>query len=166
VSRKIHTKPVNGLSSDWIAPPSIIKALGPFTFDPCAHPGQFYKTADIMISPPVDGLSLKWRGSVWLNPPYGSEIRKWLAKMALHGNGIALVHARTETRMFTKYVWPRAAAICFLEGRFHFHYPSGERSKLNSGAPVALIAYGSWNARALRQSRLGVVLSVPNDDPS
>jgi hypothetical protein len=31
--------------------------------------------------------------------------------MALHGDGIALVFARTETSMFRNWVWPHAAAL-------------------------------------------------------
>ncbi len=40
-----------------------------------------------------------------LNPPYGEQTERWLAKLAKHGNGIALVYARTETKMFFDSVW-------------------------------------------------------------
>ena len=43
-----------------------------------------------------------------MNPPYGSETPKWLKKLSEHGNGIALIYARTETRMFFNYVWDKA----------------------------------------------------------
>jgi hypothetical protein len=68
VKRGIHTKPVRGLTNDWLTPPEIVKALGKFNLDPCAHPDQFYRTADHMIHPPADGLECDWHGRVWLNP--------------------------------------------------------------------------------------------------
>jgi hypothetical protein len=76
----------------------------------------------------------------------------WLEKLARHGNGIALVFARTETRMFFQHVWPVASAVLFIEGRLHFHYIDGSRSKGNSGGPSVLIAYGAENSYALKSS--------------
>lgn len=73
----------------------------------------------------------------------------WLARMAEHGSGIALVPARTETRWFVAHVWQVADAILFLHGRPHFHYPNGERGKANSGAPICLVAYGTQAAERL-----------------
>jgi hypothetical protein len=62
---------------------------------------------------------------VWLNPPYGTSTARWLARMAEHGNGIVLIYARVETRMFFDYIWDRAdgaenVAIlkeCGIEGK-------------------------------------------------
>lgn len=62
MSRGIHSKPVRGLSNDWLAPPELIRALGSFDLDPCAHPKQFYRTAKRMIAPPHDGLAIEWGG--------------------------------------------------------------------------------------------------------
>ena len=44
------------------------------------------------------------------------------------------------------------------KGRPHFHYVTGERAPANSGAPIALIAYGQDNAEALRRADLGKVV--------
>ena len=78
--------------------------------------------------------------------------------MASHGNGIALIPARTETKMFFSSVWGKASGILFLKGRPHFHYVDGTRAPFNSGAPICLIAYGADNLTCLQQSGLGVVL--------
>ena len=111
-----------------------------------------------------DGLSQPWHGRVWCNPPFGREAVKWLNRMVQHGNGIALVPARTETAMFYTCVWGAADAVLFIKGRPHFHHPSGERAAFNSGAPICLIAYGKHNADVLRASGLGHV--VNSKDPS
>jgi ethanolamine utilization protein EutQ (cupin superfamily) len=84
-----------------------------------------------------------------MNPPYGNHAATWLERLAKHGDGIALVFARTETRMFFDWVWPYASAMLFIEGRLHFHRPDGTRAKANSGAPSVLIAYGHEAAQRL-----------------
>jgi hypothetical protein len=69
-------EPSIGLSSDWLTPLSIFRALG-LIFDlDAAHPPpgelcfvpchKFYTKAD-------DGLRQPWHGLVWLNPPFGGR---------------------------------------------------------------------------------------------
>ena len=48
--------------------------------------------------------------------------------------------------------------MLFLKGRPHFHYVDGRRAAFNSGAPIALVAYGNANLEALRHSGLGFVV--------
>lgn len=78
--------------------------------------------------------------------------------MAEHGNGIALIPARTETAMFYECVWGKASAVLFIKGRPHFHYVDGRRADFNSGAPICLVAYGERNAEILERSGLGVAI--------
>jgi hypothetical protein len=144
-------------NDEWLTPPEILQRLGPFDLDPCA-PEQAVRpwpTAAIHYSKSMDGLSRPWSGRVWLNPPFGREAVKWLRRLVEHGNGIALVPARTETEMFYECVWCVATAICFIRRRPHFHYVTGERAKANSGAPIALVAYGLDNKHALVCANLG-----------
>lgn len=145
-----HHRGHRGRTDDWLTPPSIIDALGPFDLDPCACKGMPWQTAETMLTPADNGWGCGWSGRVWLNPPYGPVAGQWLRRLAEHGNGIALVFARTETAMFHDWVWPFADALLFLRGRLNFHYPSGERASKNSGGPSVLIAYGDANAEALR----------------
>lgn len=152
-TRGIHTKPVRGATNDWLTPPEIVKALGTFALDPCAHPQQFYRTARTMISPPEDGLSAKWAGRVWLNPPYGESIVPWMKRMADHGNGTALVGSRTEVeKWFWPFVWESATAVLFLRGRLCFYKPSGLKADGNAGHGSVLAAYGDTDAARLRAS--------------
>lgn len=91
---------------------------------------------------------------MWLNPPYSFAAWRWLARLAKHGQGTALVFARTETSGFVEQVWGKASALLFLHGRLHFHYPDGRRAAANSGAPSVLVAYGEADALRLKASDL------------
>jgi len=138
---------------EWLTPPEIIEALGPFNLDPCSPENRPWDTASKHYSlPHDDGLLMPWEGRVWLNPPYGSELCKWMSRMATHNYGTALIFARTETKAFFKHVWPVASAVLFIEGRLHFHHVDGTRSAANSGAPSVLIAYGHYDAIVLERS--------------
>lgn len=121
----------------WLTPPSILDPLGEFDLDPCAS--ENWPTANLHYT--ADGLERPWSGRVWLNPPYGRNTAAWLKKMADHADGIALVFARTDTKMFQDHVWPHASGVLFLAGRPHFHHADGTRAKGNCGGPMALISY-------------------------
>lgn len=136
---------------EWLTPPPILAALGPFDLDPCSPVTRPWDTARKHYTVEDDGLLRPWVGRVFCNPPYGQEAAAWLEKCADHGNAIALIFARTETRMFFEHVWKKAKGILFLEGRLYFHHVSGERASANAGAPSVLIAYDSPNAETLRQ---------------
>lgn len=145
-----HESP-RAISEDWITPPEIIAALGPFYLDPCACLMQPWPTATHKYTILDNGLLKPWYGRVWLNPPYGRETARWMARLAEHGDGIALIFARTETEMFFRYVWDRADAVLFLRGRVYFCRPDGIPGRHNSGAPSVLIAYGRKNVSALKK---------------
>ncbi len=133
-------------TDDWITPRRLIEQLGPFDLDPCESDQQPWPCAAHAFRAEQNGLMQSWNeyGMVWLNPPYGKQTGIWLSKLADHGSGIALVFARTETRMFFQHVWPWASAMLFLRGRLTFCYPDGKGSKAghNSGGPSVLIGYG------------------------
>ena len=138
-------------TTTWLTPPNLIEKLGPFDLDPCAAPSpRPWPTAKHHIELPEDGLKAEWAGHVWLNPPYSFAAWKWLDKLAEHGDGIALIFARTETAGFVEQVWSKATGILFLHGRLYFHRPDGTRASANSGAPSCLVAYGEQAAERLR----------------
>jgi hypothetical protein len=152
------------LNDEWLTPPEILQALGPFDLDPCAPIKRPWPMAAEHYTVEDNGLTQPWVGRVWCNPPYGLEAARWLDRMAQHGNGIALIFARTETRMFFDHVWRRADAVLFIEGRLHFHHVNGARAKANSGAPSCLVAYGENNVRALDEnSDIGMVIKLWNN---
>ncbi len=77
-----------------------------------------------------------------------------MQRLSKHGNGIALIFARTETNTFFNSVWGKAEAALFLKGRLTFYNVDGTKGHFNGGAPSILIAYGENNAQALRNSTL------------
>lgn len=157
---KAHQKTV-GKSDTWLTPREIWTKLGTFNTDPACP--EFIKDpiAGCCYSASDDGLKQRWRGRVWLNPPFNRYQRpKWMAKMADHGNGIMLIPAATETEAFRKYVWERADAVCFITGRPHFLNEQGVRAKANCGCSIVLVAYGQLNRLALENSGLGVTLRL------
>jgi hypothetical protein len=147
-----HHRPYRGAADEWLTPPEIVRALGPFDLDPCAAVGQPWRTAKTHYTVEDDGLSKEWFGLVWCNPPYGPVTWRWLERLAEHGSGIALTFARTETEGFFAQVWERADAMLFLRGRLYFHYPDGTRASANSGGPSVLVAYGDLAVERLRHA--------------
>lgn len=139
------------IKDEWITPKNIIDAFGVgyFDLDPCAAVNQPWSCARKAYTIEQNGLAYPWWGNVWLNPPYGNHTGTWLSRLAEHGNGIALIFARTETADWFNYIWSQASAILFLEGRLYFCHVDGIEAEHNAGAPSALIAYGKNNAQAL-----------------
>lgn len=83
--------------------------------------------------------------------------------MAEHGNGIVLIFARVETRMFFDYIWNRADAVLFIKGRLSFYHVDGTPGG-TAGAPSCLAAYGADNVTALRECGIaGKFMTVSAD---
>ncbi len=154
-------------SSEWYTPPHVFDALAiAFDLDPAAPPGgvpwiparKHYALAD-------NGLARPWHGRVWLNPPYGRETSRWLRRLVEHGDGIALVFARSDTAWFHELA-PTATGLCFVAGRLRFVPGDGRPDASTAGAPSLLMAYGSACANALANSDLGLYMPGPDTEPS
>jgi hypothetical protein len=149
-----HEQGYEGRTNTWITPQYLLKALGTFDLDPCAAITQPWKTAKHSFNKIDDGLSKEWSGRVWLNPPYGPHSKVWHDRLAKHGNGIAFLFARTETKWFFDSIWCHADSILFLKGRIHCHLPDGSPSHNSSPAPSVLVAHGVNNTKALEDCGL------------
>lgn len=167
-------------TQEWLTPPEILAALGPFDLDPCAPAVRPWSTADRHLTIADNGLLQSWEGRVWLNPPYGRATARWMGRMAEHGCGTALIFARTETDAWFRFVWPIADGVLFLRGRLNFYRPDGtlllrpDGGPANAGAPSALIGYGADDAAVLERCglsgryvalrpRLTVTVLLPDD---
>ena len=142
---------------DWYTPAYVIDTLrncgAHFTLDPCAPAGGVpWLNIPKSYSLDDDGLAQSWAfESVWLNPPYGRNTPVWLGKMQEHGDGIALVFARTDCGWFHETT-KKASAVLFLKGRIKFVDGLGKTAGNGAGAGSMLIAYGVSNAEALRKA--------------
>jgi hypothetical protein len=143
-----------GKSQVHLTPRRFIDALGPFDLDPCAATVRPWDCAALNMIEAEDGLSQPWSGMVWLKPPFDRRsVGKWIAKLAEHGNGMALVHARTEAEWFEP-IWRKAAGVLFLADRVKFCLPSGAEQPANSGAPVVIAAFGQEAYMRLRRCKI------------
>ena len=93
-----------------------------------------------------------------MNPPYGIATGSWLDKFVKHGDGIALVFARTDTRWFHNYAL-KADALLFTKGRLKFINP--ERNDTSTSASGSLfVACGSKCVKALKNSNMGWFINL------
>jgi phage N-6-adenine-methyltransferase len=133
----------------WSTPTWILDRLysvfDHFDLDPCSATKDRRLTrvkARTYFTASDDGLSLPWIGTVFVNPPYGRELRFWTDKARTEfelGNAktvIALVPARTDTGWWHNDIAGKAS-IFFLKGRLSF----GDGTQ-PAPFPSALIVWG------------------------
>lgn len=151
---------VSNENDEWYTPSWLFDALGAeFDLDPCS-PGRPPSNvpAKRHLTKADNGLTTAWSGKVWLNPPFSSK-RAWYERLISHGNGIALMPARTETHDLQDYM-AAADALLFLKGRVYFERgsrPGGNGvGGITSTPPfgIVLCAYGADMAAALLASKL------------
>lgn len=116
---------------DWETPPEIFNPLNEefeFTLDPCAT----HQTAKCRryFTPEDDGLRQSWAGeTVFMNPPYGRQIGRWVRKAWEESRKgatvVALLPARVDTGWFHDYILGQAE-IRFLRGRVYFRRNGGQ----------------------------------------
>lgn len=155
----------NATSVSWYTPKIVFDKLGlTFDLDVCAPPGGVpWVPADRAFSVEDDGLAQPWVGRCWMNPPYGitNGIDRWLAKMAAHGDGMALVFCRSDAVWFQRALI-EADAVCFIRGRVRFIRGADMTAPPGSSpAPSVLLAYGTDCVAALVRAGLGPTLLVP-----
>ena len=99
-----------------------------------------------------NGLDKPWEGRVWLNPPFGKGLDRWVEKLAEHGNGMGILPLRsTDTNWFHESIWNKADAVLFARGRMRFYTIGGNESGPCPHASI-LIAYGKENAECLERA--------------
>ncbi len=132
-------------TNEWSTPQSFFDELDKefnFTLDPCAtHDNakcdKYYTIED-------DGLLQDWsKDIVFMNPPYGREIKHWVQKAyeeSLKGaTVVCLIPARTDTTYWHSYIFDKADDIRFIKGRLKF----GD-GKNSAPFPSAVIVYKGW----------------------
>ena len=109
---------------EWGTPQDLFDNLNKefhFDLDVCAN-DQNHK-CEKYFTKEQDGLSQKWQGRVWCNPPYGKVIGNWVkACSEYEGLSVMLLPARTDTKWFHNYIYNNPnAEIRFLKGGLHFN---------------------------------------------
>lgn len=113
---------------EWETPQELFDKLDAefsFTLDPAATDENAKCEKHYTIE--TDGLEQNWAGErVFLNPPYGRELNKWVKKCydEIYSLGppqiiVALLPARTDTKWFHNWVY-HYTEIRFLKGRVKY----------------------------------------------
>ena len=129
-------------TNEWSTPQDFFDELDKefnFTLDPCATSENAKCTKYFTVED--DGLKQDWsKDVVFMNPPYGREIKYWVQKAyeeSLNGaTVVCLIPARTDTAYWHDYIFGKADDIRFLRGRLKF----GD-SKNPAPFPSAIIIY-------------------------
>lgn len=111
----------------WETPQDFFEKLNErynFDLDVCALPEN--AKVQNFYTPETDGLKQEWKGTCWMNPPYGREINKWVQKAYEEANKndstiVALLPARTDTRWFHDWIYMMyGVEVEFIKGRLKF----------------------------------------------
>lgn len=138
------------MSTDWRTPPEMLAPVrayfgGRIPFD-AATTADNPTGADAFATPGDDGLARPWPPHVWVNPPYGRELRRWLGKIAREaGRGVEVVAllptARFEMRAM-QVAFAAANAVCWVRRRVTFiRAATGERGP----CPTYASMFVAWN---------------------
>lgn len=145
-------------SQDWQTPRAFFGALNAeFGFGLDAAADDSSALCDVHLGPGSkhlpemnDAMSCSWnrsRGAIWLNPPYGRDIGKWMAKAYEESRKgrtvVCLVMARTDTAWWHDYVM-KAAEVRLVRGRLHFTRPDGQTGPSPCGS--AVVVFTPWSS--------------------
>jgi phage N-6-adenine-methyltransferase len=162
----------------WRTPARLLEpirqALGGIDLDPCTDDDN-PTGATRYYTPETDGLSAgltgKWSGGVFVNPPCGREIKSWVNAAcntaSLNGCGgvgqhrariVMLVPARTHTRWWAQ-LWRYTHDCTFVRGTVKFDPPPSYTGKVRSAPfPVAIISLFPWRAWHSSVAKLGITV--------
>ncbi|MBA8760793.1 adenine methyltransferase [Staphylococcus schleiferi subsp. coagulans] len=129
-------------TNEWTTPQSFFDRINQefgFTLDPCSD-GENAKCQKY-YTPNNDGLKQDWsKDTVFMNPPYGRDIKFWVEKAykeSLKGaTVVCLIPARTDTTYWHDYIFGKASEIRFIKGRLKFG-----GSKNSAPFPSALVVF-------------------------
>jgi len=140
------------ISDCWYTPPEIValiqQCLNGITLDPCSDNGKHIESCQHLTAAD-DGLSQKWSGRVFMNPPYSCP-GKWVCKLQEEFDcgrveeAIALVPVATDTKWFHPLI--SSNLICFWKGRIKF-LDVNYQPKMPARQSHALIYWGKNQSR-------------------
>ncbi len=130
-------------SGEWSTPDELFAELdGIFHFDLDACASASNAKCPRFFTVEQDALRQRWRGVVWMNPPYGRQIAAFMRKAyeeSRHGaTVVCLVPSRTDTAWWHRYV--KQGQVVFLRGRLKFGGASS-----SAPFPSAIVIF--WGGR-------------------
>lgn len=156
IAKGCHVSANSG-ENEWYTPPEYIEAardvMGSIDLDPAScETAQANVKAKRFWTADDDGLSKKWTGNVWLNPPYSKElIGRFAAKVVEESQrfkqAVVLVNNATDTAWFHELA-SVSSAVCFLRGRVKFLDKSGKPA--NTPVQGQAVLYVGPNVEAFR----------------
>lgn len=119
--------------NEYFTPPPIIeaarKAMGGIDLDPASNPhAQKWIRAKRWFGEAEDGLKQRWRGKVWMNPPYNSGLLMPFVTRLLKepiSQAVTLLNNNTET-LWGQALLKASNAVCFPKARLRFWNSQGE----------------------------------------
>lgn len=125
---------------DWGTPQALFDKLNnefDFSLDVCAN--QQNSKCNNYYTEQDDGLKQSWNGTIWMNPPYGREISKWVAKAYEESRKgcicVCLIPVRSDTKWWHRYVMS-SAQIRLLNKRLSF-----EGANNKAPFPAAIVVF-------------------------
>lgn len=135
-------------TGEWATPQDFFDRLDDefhFTLDACATPEN--AKCERYYTKEQDGLAQPWQGVVWVNPPYGREIGKWVRKAyesSLQGAAVVcLLPARTDTAWWHDYC--TKGEVRFIRGRLKFG-----GSKNSAPFPSAVVIFRPYCGKEVK----------------
>jgi phage N-6-adenine-methyltransferase len=137
------------LSNEHYTPEKYIEAaravLGEIDLDPasCAEANETVCAAKY-YSADDDGLHQSWHGRVWLNPPYGDLVGKFIGKLAEEiksenvSSAVVLVNAHCTDTLWFRPLWE--GCLCFTDHRINF---AGDATRSGSTHGRVFVYFGS-----------------------
>lgn len=152
------------LKDVWQTPDEIIEMLQPIDVDPCAGKDTTIGR-DANYTKADDGLTKKWHGRVFVNPPF-SDKKSWLQKAISEKDRTKSIFVLTPDGTDTKswwheYIAAEADYIWFSKGRISYINPdTGEKAK-NPTFGTAISIFGEPGEETLeRMSERGQLLQT------
>lgn len=138
----------NSGQNEWYTPESIISlvynVMGNIDIDVASSDiaNQTVK-AKKYFTKESDGLSQKWYGNIFMNPPYSVKLIQQFAEKLVNerkniDQAVVLVNNATETKWF-KSISSIANAVCFPTGRMRFYAPDGKTANPLQGQAILYI---------------------------
>lgn len=168
------------VSTEFYTPESVNERVrvyfgGPVELDPATAPHnptrarRFFTVAE-------DGLKQVWAPArVFVNPPYGTAIRAWVAKIGEEAAKGAEIVGLLPGQRFEQRYWqtnlfrPELTTLVFVTGRLEFTNPAGKPLGGNPYGSMLWVFNGSWERAVAAFSPIGMVLQpgrVVHHEPS